>query len=234
MIANILGNIQGGRVLDVATREGHFVQVLMNSLKSYSEIVGIDVDAQAIEVAREKLAGERIRFMPMDAECLEFNNGSFDTVNISASLHHLEKIPRVLNEMERVLKTGGQFLVFEMHCNGLTAAELTTIYLHHWIADVDNELGYQHYHTLPRQTLVDYVTALGLSTAKYYDYHNEDTDPMERGRIEEFDNLIEETLQRAKSTRNYPAFAKRGNELQHRLHQIGAQDEPRLIIVGEK
>lgn len=231
---SILGNIVGGRVLDVATREGNFVQVLMNGLQSYSEIVGIDIDAQAIEVAHNGLACEQVRFIAMDAERLGFENGRFDTVNISASLHHLGNIPRVLNEMDRVLKSGGQFLVFEMHCDGLTAAELTTVYLHHWIADIDIELGYQHYHSLSRQALIDHVTALGLITVKYYDYYDKDSDPLEHGRIEMFDNLIEDTLQRAKITKKYPRFAERGNELRHRLHKVGARDEPRLVIIGEK
>jgi 23S rRNA U2552 (ribose-2'-O)-methylase RlmE/FtsJ len=48
MIEKVLGDLHGGSVLDIATREGHFVQVLKNCLQSYSEIVGIDIDAAAI------------------------------------------------------------------------------------------------------------------------------------------------------------------------------------------
>jgi SAM-dependent methyltransferase len=234
MIESILGKIHGGRVLDVATREGHFVQVLMSNLHSYSEIIGIDIDPHAIETAHEHLAGEQVQFFVMDAQRLGFNDDSLDTVNISASLHHLVHIPRVLGEMLRVLKSGGQFLLLEMHCDGLTEAELTTVSLHHWIADIETELGCLHLHTLPRQTLVDYVSGLGLSAVKYYDDYDKDSDPLDLRRIEEFDNLIEKTLQRAEGTKNYPTFAAKGNELRHRLHQLGARREPRLIIVGEK
>ena len=46
-----LGDIAGGRVLDVATQEGGFVRILAESLKSYTEIVGIDISEQAIEIA---------------------------------------------------------------------------------------------------------------------------------------------------------------------------------------
>jgi ubiquinone/menaquinone biosynthesis C-methylase UbiE len=36
-----LGGISGGRVLDVATGEGGFIQTLIQNLKSYVEIIGI-------------------------------------------------------------------------------------------------------------------------------------------------------------------------------------------------
>jgi ubiquinone/menaquinone biosynthesis C-methylase UbiE len=81
---NILGNISGGFVLDVATLEGRFVQILMENLKDYHEIVGIDINEPAIENAREALGQGNIRFLMMNAECLEFEDESFDTVCISA------------------------------------------------------------------------------------------------------------------------------------------------------
>ena len=234
MIENILGKIVGGRVLDVATRDGHFVQLLMKYLKSYSEILGIDIDAGAIETASGNLSYESVQFLVMDAEKIAFENGSFDTVNISASLHHIANISRVLGEMARVLNSGGKFIVLEMHSDGRTEAELTSIYLHHWVAEIDTELGNLHNHTLPRQKILDYVNKLGLSEVSQYDYRDEDSDPMERSRIEGLENLIEKTLQRAENTINYPAFAERGNELRQRLHEVGAQREPRLVLVGEK
>ena len=58
MIDSILRNIDGGRVLDVATQDGHFVQILMDHLKSYSEIVGVDISEQAIETASKNLSPE--------------------------------------------------------------------------------------------------------------------------------------------------------------------------------
>jgi len=234
MIESILGNIIGGRVLDVATREGGFVQILINHLQSYSEIVGIDTDSQAIQRACENVAFKNIRFLVMDAEELVFENESFDTVNISASLHHIANIPFVLGEMKRVLKFGGQFLILEMHRDGATEAELTSVYLHHWVAEIDSELGYLHNRTLPRQVIVDYAGRLEFKEVKYFDCRDQDTDPMEQTRIDELENLIEKTIQRAKRVKNYETFKERGKELSQRLHHVGAQGEPRLMIVGEK
>ena len=123
VIARILNEVDGGRVLDVGTQEGHFVQVLKKNLNTYSEIVGIDIDKKAIETARNSLENSHIRFSVMNAEQIEFENGSFDTVNISASLHHITNIPQVLDEMKRVLKPQGHFIIVEMHGSGKTAAE---------------------------------------------------------------------------------------------------------------
>jgi len=234
MIERILSGLDGGKVLDVATHEGHFVRILMENLNSYSEIVGVDLNEQAIKTARGCLAQENIRFWVMDAEHLEFEDASFDTVTISASLHHLANIPRVLGEMKRVLKPGGHFILIEMHQDGQTEAELTSIYLHQWVAEVDTALGLLHHKTLARQEFVNYVANLELSHVKYDDYGDTDSNPQEDTRIAQLDDLIKRSIQRAEGTRAYAMLKKRGETLLQRLYQLGAEREPILIIVGEK
>ena len=229
-----LGEIEGGKVLDVGTQEGHFVQVLKKNLNTYSKIVGIDIDKQAIAKARNSLDDSDVIFLVMNAEQLGFENESFDTVNISASLHHIANIPQVLDEMKRVLKPGGCFIIVEMHEDGTTEAELTSVYLHQWVAEVDSALGHLHNKTLARQEFVSYITTLELSNVEYYDYHDKDTDPMETTRIEHLEDLIERTIQRAERTSNYAKLKERGNDLRQRLHAVGAQREPILSVVGKK
>ena len=55
IIERAISSIAGGRVLDVATQEGHFVQMLMKNLKSYTEIVGIDVKVNSFVGLRRGL-----------------------------------------------------------------------------------------------------------------------------------------------------------------------------------
>jgi ubiquinone/menaquinone biosynthesis C-methylase UbiE len=105
VIEKVLGCIAGGRVLDVATQEGGFVQILIENLQDYTEIVGVDINERVIETAQGAMGQEDIRFLVMNAEQLDFKDESFDTVSISASLHHLSDIRRALEEMERVLRT---------------------------------------------------------------------------------------------------------------------------------
>jgi len=234
IIESILGSIDGGRVLDVATKEGHFVQVLMKNLHSYSEIVGIDISEQAIETARNNLSQENVQFLVMNAEKLDFENKSFDTVNASASLHHLANIQQVLGEMERVLKPGGRFIIVEMHRDGQTEAELTSIYLHQWVAEVDSAQNCLHNRTLARQEIVDNVARIGLTKIECFDQRDTASDPKEKARTELLEGLIERTIQRAENTKNCTDLKEQGRELCKRLYKVGAQREPIIMIVGEK
>ena len=233
-IEKALSGIVGGRVLDVATKEGHFVQMLMKNLQSYTEIVGIDISERAIETARHAFGRSDVRFLVMDADQLDFADESFDTVSVSAALHHLPNIPRVLNEMERVLKPGGHFILVEMHRDGQTKAERTFVHLHHWVAEVDSALGQLHNRTLARQAFVDHVAGLGLSQVAFYDDTDRESDPMEKTRIEHLEGLIDRMIRRAERASNCRELEERGEELRQRLYEVGAQREPILVIIGQK
>lgn len=206
----------------------------MRNLQSYTEMVGIDVNEQAIQTARETLGQDKIQFLVMNAEQLDFEDDSFDTVSISASFHHLSNVRRVLDEVERVLKPEGNLIVAEMHRDGQTEAELSSIYLHHWVAEVDSALGRLHHRTLARQELVDYVASLGLSQFEFYDYTDRDSDPMDKTRIERLENLIDRVIQRAEEASTYGELRQRGEELRQRLYAVGAQGEPVLVVIGKK
>ncbi len=227
-----LGNISGGRVLDVATQEGGFVTILMENLESYTEITGIDCNEEAIKAANSTFEQENIHFTPMDAEHLDFEDESFDTVNVSASLHHLANVPRVLAEMKRVLRPRGHFIVSEMHRDAQTEAQLTIVQLHHWAAEIDTALGIPHNRTLSRQEIVDVVAALDLDEVVYHD--SGDPDPVDEENIERIKDVIDERIQRAEGLPGYEAFERRGRNIERRLHEVGGQWEPVVVVVGEK
>lgn len=233
-IAGVLRGIDGGRVLDVATQQGRFAQILIENLRDYTEIVGVDIDEQAIKAAREALGQGNVQFLVMNAEQLDFEAESFDTVSISASLHHLQNIQRVLEEMKRVLKPNGHFIIIEMHREGQTEAELTSIHLHHWAAEVDTALGRPHSSTLTRQELADYVASMGLRDVEFHDYNDRDSDPMEGERIELLASAIERIIQRAEGASNGRELQGQGEKLRRRLHEVGAQGEPIVMIAGRK
>lgn len=229
-----LGDIAGGRVLDVATGRGGFIGVLKGCLKSYTEIVGIDVNEKAIETARNSYGEENIQFIRMNAEHLGFKDQCFDTVNASKSLHHLANVPQVLREMKRVLKLGGRLVVCDMHWNAQTEAQRTDVYIHQWAAEVDTLLGFVHNRTFARQELMDFVEGLGFSNIVSYDWIDTDSDPMDAEALREKEEIIARYLQRAKETPNYQILRQRGEELLRRLHAVGVQSEPLLVIVGKK
>jgi ubiquinone/menaquinone biosynthesis C-methylase UbiE len=164
-----LGDIQGERVLDVATGRGGFVELLADSLGGYNQIVGVDITKCMIDDAPNNVAGKNAHFVQMDARRLGFKDGSFDTVSVSASLHHLADASAVFAEIGRMLKPGGHLVVAEMHRDVTTEAQLTSVRLHTWAAAVDSAAGLSHYPTLTRQQIVGLVEALDLRDISVYD-----------------------------------------------------------------
>ncbi len=59
-IAKRLGSVSGGRILDVGTSGGGFVDTLMKTLRDYDSFVGIDYCASA--AAKEEMKSARKRF----------------------------------------------------------------------------------------------------------------------------------------------------------------------------
>jgi len=147
-----LQEISGGKVLDVATGSGHFIEALTKMLKDYDCFVGIEISEKELKSARKKFEERRVKFLKMDAEHLKFEDNCFDTVCISYSLHHLANTDRVLAEMMRVLKPDGYFLVQEAFYDGeQSEAQKTHVLQHHWGAEIDSLLGTVHHKTYSKQ-----------------------------------------------------------------------------------
>jgi SAM-dependent methyltransferase len=229
-----LSDIQGGRVLDVATGQGGFVQFLAEGLAGYTQIVGVDITPRMIADARRATGQERIHFILMDAKRLGFPGESFDTVSISASLHHLADTTPVFYEIGRMLRPGGRLIVVEMHRDVTTEAQRTTASLHTWAAAVDLALGLPHYPTLTRQQIVDRVGALGLCHVSVYDWVDEDTDPLVEERLTSLEGVLDRYLAKAQGLPEYPEIEAQATALRRRLREVGAQGEPRVAIVGQK
>jgi SAM-dependent methyltransferase len=229
-----LGDIHGGRVLDVATGRGSFVELLADRLGGYTHIVGVDIAAHAITDAFKNISQERTHFVQMDAGRLGFADESFDTVSISASLHHLADASPVLVEMERMLRPGGRLVVAEMHRDVTTEAQLTSVKLHTWAAAVDLAVGLPHYPTLTRQQIVALVEALHLRDISVYDWTDADSDPLDEDRIASLEGVFERYLPKAQGSPDYPAIEAQAEALRRRLREVGAQSEPRIVIVGQK
>ena len=229
-----LSTLTGGRVLDVATQEGGFVQIMLEHLHSYTHITGIDITEGALRNAAAKIRQENIRFLAADAGQMPFEPFSFDTLSVSASLHHFANIPQVLTEVNRVLKPGGNFILIEMHREAQSEAELTSTYLHQWAARVDTATGRVHNPVLTRQELVDHAASLGLSQVEFHDILDHDSDPMDQALIDQLDAVIDKVLQRAEANAAYAELKEQAAVVRQRLHQVGVRGEPILLAIGRK
>jgi ubiquinone/menaquinone biosynthesis C-methylase UbiE len=228
---DILGQVHGGRVLDVATGAGGFIHFLLEGLQDYREIIGID------SVDRGKAAFEEafkdkpnVRFQVMDALQMDFPDDSFDLACISNSLHHLDA-EAALRQMKRILRPGGTLLVAEMYCDNQRETQMTHVELHHWWGAVDTVGGVYHRETYRREELVEMVSRLGLSALRTFDLSDLSEDPKSPDLLNELDSIIDRYIQRAEG---HPDLQARGEQLRKRVHEIGFHSATTLAVLGQK
>lgn len=99
------------RVLDVATGRGA-VAFLLDAEGGSCDVVGVDVACEHLaEAARVARADNGPAFACANASRLPFKDGSFDLVVTRRGPHHFEDIEAAIDEIHRVLVTGGRFVV---------------------------------------------------------------------------------------------------------------------------
>ena len=94
-------------VLEIGCSGGPLMQRLRAA--GYTDLTGIDVSVPAIELAQARGVPN---VSVMDGAALTFGDARFDLVIASDVLEHIEDEVRALREWTRVLKPGGQLLVF--------------------------------------------------------------------------------------------------------------------------
>lgn len=229
---NVMSDISGGRVLDVGTGRGGFVEDLIAELKDYVEIIGIDIDASLEEGFAKRFADyPRVRFQHTDALSLPFEDGSFDTVSVAGSLHHLADPQVGLREMMRVLRRGGHLIVVEMYRDGQGETQQTHVMLHHWWAAIDRLRGTVHRETYTRGEVIDLVNDLDLSGLSIGDEASLDGDPKGRKQLEPLESSIDTYLDHAAG---HPDLLAQGEELRERLRQVGFHLATVLVAIGKK
>ncbi len=95
----------GKRVLDLGCRDGCLTQHYATG----NTVTGVDIDQQALSLAREKL-GISTNCLDLNREQLPFDDNSFDVVIAGEVLEHLVNPPFIIAEVHRVLVSGGVFL----------------------------------------------------------------------------------------------------------------------------
>jgi ubiquinone/menaquinone biosynthesis C-methylase UbiE len=75
-------------------------------------IVGLDRFGGMLQQARRR--GPAVHWLQGDAPALPFADNSFDFASNQFSYHHIHDQPRFLQEVYRVLRTGGRFAMFNI------------------------------------------------------------------------------------------------------------------------
>lgn len=232
-----LYDISISRTLDVATGLGNYAGFLRENIKGCGAITAIDVDSTMLTRAKEHLYKiADVSPACMNSAMMAFKPKTFGMVCISNSLHHMKKLRNTLEEMLRVLRPGGYFLVSEMYRDGQTDPQMTHVLMHEWWAEIDTALGVSHNGTFRKDEILDICASpgLGLENIISQDYAFLDKDPLDPEGTEYIDSAIDMYVKKASGLDNFEDLKKRGDELRERLHRTGFHEATTLVILGRK
>jgi ubiquinone/menaquinone biosynthesis C-methylase UbiE len=114
--ADIVAHLpMNARVLDVGTGPGRLL-VELARMRGDLRLTGVDPAADMIATARRNLSefGERADAVVAGATDLPFEDGTFDLIVSTLSVHHWEDPAAGGRELARVRRTGGQIRVYDM------------------------------------------------------------------------------------------------------------------------
>ena len=99
------------RAVDAGTGTGALALALAPLVR---EVVGVDRDAERLQLARERSAGvANVSFVEGDIRALAFEAETFDLAATMRTLHHVPRPELVIAELARVTRHDGRILVID-------------------------------------------------------------------------------------------------------------------------
>ena len=105
-VKRMLGNVKGKKILDIGCGTGRLMRYLIDS---GAEVVAADLSAAMLAKAQKNFRG--VKTVKADIRDLPFEDESFDIVIAAFVIVHLKKLDKAFDEVYRVTKNGGHFLV---------------------------------------------------------------------------------------------------------------------------
>jgi len=144
------------RVLDVATGGGHTALAFSRFTPT---VVATDLTVPMLLAARAAAAGQgmtAIRFLGADVDALPFRDASFGVVTCRIAAHHFPAVPPALQQVARVLRPGGAFLLQDIL--GHEDPELAA-----FILEVEKRRDPSHVRSLSQREWTDCLAAAGFA-----------------------------------------------------------------------
>ena len=108
-LAEIVPDVDGIRVLDLACGSGPLLKILYDRNKKF-KLKGADISPEELELAKARLPKGSVDLFELKAQNLEgINDNSIDVVLCHWALTLMNPIAPVLNEIRRVKSLGGKF-----------------------------------------------------------------------------------------------------------------------------
>lgn len=104
-------------IMDVATGTGDFAILACKKLRP-TNLIGVDISEGMMEVGGRKVAQEGLQevisFKREDCTALSFPDEQFDAVTVAFGIRNFDGLDKGLQEMQRVMKTGGRLVILEL------------------------------------------------------------------------------------------------------------------------
>ena len=97
-------------VLEIGVGSGRLTNHLVKRISSEAKLTAMDINANMLDLARQKVNAANVEFIVADAQELPFPDNSFDLVICQFGFMFLPNKQNGFNEAYRVLKPGGQFI----------------------------------------------------------------------------------------------------------------------------
>lgn len=104
MILPLLGNLEDKKILDIGAGTGRLSERMV---KNGAEVFALDISKEMLDKIRTK----KVKKIIGDAENLDFSDDSFDIIVATFLIVHLKDPTRFFDEVYRVLKPDGKFLL---------------------------------------------------------------------------------------------------------------------------
>jgi phosphatidylethanolamine/phosphatidyl-N-methylethanolamine N-methyltransferase len=156
----------GERILEVGVGTGLSLPLYPQDVR----VVGIDISRDMLEQARVRLARDELecsaRLLVMDAENMAFEDDSFDKV---VAMYVASVVPdpgRLVDEMRRVCKPGGQiFMVNHFHSRNPILGSVESL-----LAPLSKQLGFRPDFSLDRFLGQTGLDAMNICRVNLFDF----------------------------------------------------------------
>jgi len=172
-LGRTLGIDDGSLVLDVACGAGASSIALVKEFGCSA--VGVDLSEENLERARGQ-AGEagvddRVQFLKMDAEALDFEDGGFDAVVTECALCTFPDKPTALSEAFRMLRPGGRIGITDVVVERALPERVQGVLFH--VACISG--------AMPAKGYIDALEAAGFVDVAHEDHGEAITELLDRG-----------------------------------------------------
>ena len=171
---------RGKKVLEVGCGDGYGAAYLADVA---SEVTAIDYDQEVVARALAKYGRANLKFLPMEAGALRFEDNSFDVVCSFQVIEHISEaaIGRYLSEIKRVLRPRGSFYLSTLnlehavkspktykknpaHCKEFVLTELNDLLLSEFAS-----VEIYGLHLTPKHRFYQRLKKIGLPVKRFYD-----------------------------------------------------------------